>query len=292
MVAAAIVGAAVVGAAGSAAAGNAQRSAARRATNAQVDSTERALQLDQAIYEDQRNLLAPSARAGAEARARQMLMLGYTPDQVKTYLREQIGAIDQPFGVETGWSGVPLDEWHNPNSPYHSPTGGGPTTIDLSPDEYSWVDEFDPDSFLRATPGYQFRLGEGQKALERSAAANGDLFSGQTGIRLNEYGQEYASDEWGKLFGQYGAIAGDGAESVDTVVQVGGQFGDSAGANIRAGGNARASGYRAIGDATANEYQGYADAIGGALGAWGSYGGFTRPNTTYGSGRSGSGWYG
>lgn len=256
MVAAAIVGAAVVGAAGSAAAGNAQKSAAKKASAAQTQATDQVLQLDREIYQDQRQLLAPAARAGAEARARQMLMMGYSPDQVRSYLRETNAAVDRPVG--SLGSGVGY--------------GGGSGVIDLSPDEYSWVDEFDPQSFLESTPGYQFRLNEGTKALERSAAARGNLFSGQTGQALTEFGQNYGSAEWGNLFDQFGTIAGDGSESADTIVQVGGQFGDSAGANLRAVGNARASGYLNQGTAQANTYQGIADSIGGAIGAWGAYG--------------------
>jgi hypothetical protein len=41
---------------------------------------------------------------------------------------------------------------------------------------------------LRNTPGYQFRLEEGTRALDRSAAARGSLFSGQTMKELEKLG--------------------------------------------------------------------------------------------------------
>lgn len=49
---------------------------------------------------------------------------------------------------------------------------------------------------LTTDPGYQFRLSEGLKALERSAAARGGLMSGATGKALTRYGQEAASQEY------------------------------------------------------------------------------------------------
>lgn len=56
-------------------------------------------------------------------------------------------------------------------------------------------------------PSYQFRLNEGLKALERSAAARGTLRTGNTLEDLMRYGQDYASTEYGKAVdrarGQY-----------------------------------------------------------------------------------------
>lgn len=63
-------------------------------------------------------------------------------------------------------------------------------------------------SAFTASPGYQFRLGEGQNALESSAAARGGLFSGATGQALTNYGQNAASQEFDnyiqRLFGMSG----------------------------------------------------------------------------------------
>ena len=50
---------------------------------------------------------------------------------------------------------------------------------------------------LEATPGYQFRMNQGMKALERSAAAKGNLLSGNTLAAAQEFGQGLASQEYG-----------------------------------------------------------------------------------------------
>jgi len=53
---------------------------------------------------------------------------------------------------------------------------------------------------LENDPGYQFRLAQGQKAIERSAAAQGQLGSGRTLKGLLEFGQGMASQEYGNAF--------------------------------------------------------------------------------------------
>lgn len=58
---------------------------------------------------------------------------------------------------------------------------------------------------FQADPGYAFRLSEGQKALERSAAARGGLLSGATGKALQRYGQEMGSQEFTNAFNRYQA---------------------------------------------------------------------------------------
>lgn len=58
---------------------------------------------------------------------------------------------------------------------------------------------------FQADPGYAFRLAEGQKALERSAAARGGLLGGATGKALQRYGQEMGSQEYTNAFNRYQA---------------------------------------------------------------------------------------
>lgn len=49
-------------------------------------------------------------------------------------------------------------------------------------------------------PGFQFRLQQGQQALERSAAAKGGLLSGGTAKAEDAYRQDYASKEYGDVY--------------------------------------------------------------------------------------------
>lgn len=96
MASAAIIGAAVIGAVGSGMAASKNASAAKKAANAQVEAAQGTNALDLSIYNDQRNLLEPSITAGAAARARQMLMMGYPPSEVKAFLQQMQAAVNSP----------------------------------------------------------------------------------------------------------------------------------------------------------------------------------------------------
>lgn len=61
---------------------------------------------------------------------------------------------------------------------------------------------FGPEQFSK-DPGYGFRLSEGQKALERNAAARGGLISGGALKAAQRYGQEMGSQEYTNAFNRY-----------------------------------------------------------------------------------------
>lgn len=56
---------------------------------------------------------------------------------------------------------------------------------------------------FEADPGYNFRMAEGMKELERSASARGLLQSGGTLKGIQQYGQNLASAEYQNAFGRY-----------------------------------------------------------------------------------------
>ena len=58
-------------------------------------------------------------------------------------------------------------------------------------------------SDFQADPGYAFRLAEGQKALDRQAAARGGLISGGAMKAASRYGQDMGSQEYQNAFNRY-----------------------------------------------------------------------------------------
>lgn len=56
---------------------------------------------------------------------------------------------------------------------------------------------------FKQDPGYAFRISEGMKALERSAAARGGLLSGAAMKGIQRYGQDMASQEYMNAFNRY-----------------------------------------------------------------------------------------
>jgi hypothetical protein len=60
----------------------------------------------------------------------------------------------------------------------------------------SLMKRFSNDDFVK-DPGYDWRMQEGQRGVESSAAARGGLFSGAAGKEMNRYTQGFASNEFG-----------------------------------------------------------------------------------------------
>jgi hypothetical protein len=65
-----------------------------------------------------------------------------------------------------------------------------------------WTQTFTPPTSVteQNDPGYQFRLSQGEGALENSAAANGSLLSGNTLEAQQQFGQNYASNEYSNVY--------------------------------------------------------------------------------------------
>jgi hypothetical protein len=145
-----------------------------------------------------------------------------------------------------------------------------------------------------ATPGYQFQLEEGRKALENSAAAKGGILSTGMGKQLEQYGQGLASTNYSDTYNRamqqyqqqyqqflnnqnnlYSRLMGVGqtglgaAEQSGTLgmqgAQISGQQGLTA-AQGQAGYTAAAGGAKALGTSLlGNSISGAMGAIGGGL---------------------------
>lgn len=128
---------------------------------------------------------------------------------------------------------------------------------------------------LQADPGYAFRMSEGQKAIERSAAARGGLDSGATMKALNNYAQNSASGEFQNAYNRFtndqtnrfnklATIAGVGQTANGQMSQSGQNYADQSSANTLAAGNAQAAG--TIGQANAIN-----NGIGTGMNSWMNY---------------------
>ena len=97
---------------------------------------------------------------------------------------------------------------------------------------------------FQADPGYGFRMSEGMKALERSAAARGGLLSGQTLKGINRFGQDMGSQEYQNAFNRYQvernarlnplqSLMGAGQTATNQLSGAAGQLGAGTGAGLR-----------------------------------------------------------
>ena len=131
---------------------------------------------------------------------------------------------------------------------------------------------------FKADPGYGFRLSEGQKALDRQAAARGGLISGGALKAATRFGQDMGSQEYqnafnraltgyntdvvreNQLFNRQATLAGVGQTATNLVGQAGQNYATNAGNMITGGAAANAAGQ-----------VGAANAVTGGLGTYLNY---------------------
>jgi len=141
-------------------------------------------------------------------------------------------------------------------------------------------------------PGFQFRLQQGQQALQRSAAARGGLLSGGTAKALTDYNQQSASNEYGNVynralgeyqqgynqfqqnqsnkFNRYAALSGVGQTTAGQLAQSGQQAAGNVSNILQTGAQQQGNAIQNAAAATASGYASGANAWGGALGGVGS----------------------
>jgi hypothetical protein len=123
-----------------------------------------------------------------------------------------------------------------------------------------------------ADPGYAFRLSEGTKALERTAAARGGLLSGSTLRGAQRFGQDLASQEYQNAFNRYQinrgnkltplqSLLGSGQSATNVLGSAGQNYATQAGENYMGAANARASGYVGSANALSNAFGGVTNAF-------------------------------
>lgn len=161
--------------------------------------------------------------------------------------------------VQTGGSGGAMQPMAGtnptPNPQTTQPMPQAPQTV--PPIEVTTTPQLqaDPYSFMSDDPSYGFRFQEGQRALERSAAARGGLLSGGTGRKLTRYGQDYASTEYMNRFNRLASIAGMGQAMTSGMGQLGYGYSGNMGNIIGGIGASQASGYLGQGSAMGGSLQ-------------------------------------
>ena len=129
---------------------------------------------------------------------------------------------------------------------------------------------------IYSDPSYQFRLQQGQDAIQSSAAAQGGLLSGATLKALQNYGQESASQEYSNAYNRFNAdqtnrynrlsnLVGVGQNAAAQVGNAGAQTSQAIANNTMQGANALAAGQ--VG--SANAWSNTANDLGSMAAAYG-----------------------
>lgn len=128
-------------------------------------------------------------------------------------------------------------------------------------------------SVMANDPGFQFRMAQGQQALERSAAARGGLNSGGMMKSLTRYGQGVASDEFQNRFGRLAQLAGLGQSATQNIGGIGSQHANSMSELYGAMGNANAAGAIGQGNGWADGFNAVGQGVAMGMGGFGGGGG-------------------
>lgn len=204
--------------------------AAERAANAQADAARQAGDVQERMFERAIELGEPSRQLGQSASASlESLILG-TPlsgtagyqANLQDYFNQQGNEQDVDFANLT-------DEQLTLQEAYNRMKGLNPNQDRLA-------------NFYK-DPGYQFRLDEGMKALQRAAAAKGQSFSGAEAKALQRFGQNTASSEYNNYINRLQGLAGMGQSALQNQQGLTTQQGQSLADMFQNVGAARASGY-------------------------------------------------
>jgi hypothetical protein len=240
-VASAIVGGAVIG-------GIASDRAASKAAKAQAKSSDAAIEFERESRDLALELQRPAREASYAATAALMDLAGLSRGTVKP--KPVIGEKPLPPTLRNlAGSGSILRQaagaviGHQNDLAAYEAAQAEPPAPNLA--------DF-PTYKFQADPGYEFRLNEGMRALERSAAAQGGLLSGGFGRKALRYAQDYASNEYQNVYNRIASIAGFGQvatnNSTGIIMGASGNIGNA----MMNAGEARASGYIAQGNAWSN----------------------------------------
>jgi len=279
---------------------------AKSAANTQAQAARDAQAAQERMFEKQIALQEPFRQGGLTAQNRLFTLLGLNPNAGQPAISG--GGAPQTYQTPYGTFNLPAGGYG----------GGAPATnaqgivVDPnSPDFGKYARDFGMQDFQQ-DPGYAFRLAEGQKAIERSAAARGGLQSGSALKAATRFGQDLGSQEYQNAFNRYQvnranqlnplqSLMGAGQSAANTLTSAAGQQGQNQASNIYNAGQARASGYVGSANALSGALQGvgqmavqyplyqaqtnYMNSLAGAGKVGGGGGGaFYDPSYTYGGG--------
>lgn len=102
---------------------------------------------------------------------------------------------------------------------------------------------------FQQSPGYQFQMDQGVRALEGSAAAGGNVRSGATMKAMNQFGQGLANQEYGTYMNRLTGMAQMGQAAAGNQATAGANYAAGAGNAYGNMGNAQSAGAIAQGNA-------------------------------------------
>lgn len=220
---------------------------ASKAADAQESAAKSAAGVQKYMFDESTRLSEPWREGGENALQALQYELG-------------LGELPMHLGGETRF-GVGGDEFdtHEEAERHRRTLGeGAPSIEEIQSGGFQYAG-------FQETPGYQFNLDEGQKAINRSLAARGGLLSGNAVKEGMRFSQGLADQTYSNHLARLANVAGAGGNVAQqqgaTAIQTGQGIAD---ARIQQG-NARASGYAATGQAISGGFNQLAGMYGAGM---------------------------
>lgn len=268
--AAAITAAAAIG--GAVLSKKAQKKAANQAAQVATDNTAANNALARDIYGQNKATLSPFVNTGTQASGQinALLGLGGPAPVVGAPANDATPTRNALFGGNGGrWGGEPIagnfyddDNQYAPQPQY----AAGNITTQAAPQNQQQQYQNAFDNYQKST-GYQFRVGEGARALDNSYASRGVGQSGAAAKAALNYGQNIASGEFGNYLNALMAQQGVGLSAAGAQAGVSTNFVNQTTANNNSGASALANAAIAKGNANGNMWQGIAGGLGSLFGS-------------------------
>lgn len=286
-----IAAAAAIGAVGAIGGGLIASGGAKSAARTQEQASRDAQAAQERMFQKQIELQEPFRQGGMTAQNRLLTLLGLNPNAGQPAVS---GGGVQQYQTPYGMINAPA----TPGGIGGARVGG--LAVDPNdPDFGRYARDFGMQDFQQ-DPGYEFRLTEGQKAIERSAAARGGLQSGSALKAAARFGQDMGSQEYANAFSRYQtnrsnqmnplfALMNTGIGAANNLTNAAGQQGQNQANNIYNTGNAVASGQVGSANAWGNAFGNVANSLGSMVARRSAYGGGGSLNSVL---NSGSGYFG
>lgn len=175
----------------------------------------------------------------------------------------QRGQLTGRYGAGAPPGGYP----QNPDGTFGPAAGGGRVDTQPAPGQpgssagTGTSPAVDRTGGFYTSPGYQFRLNEGSKAIQSSAAARGKLFSGDALKAVEGYSQGVASDEFARHVSGLQSLAGVGQSATGSTAAAGANS-----ANVISASNTNSA--NAVGSSYLLGARGVNNALQGGIGNW------------------------
>ena len=285
---------------------------ASKAAGAQAQSAQAQIDLQREIYQKTSRKFQPYYQAGNNALAAYMYEMGLGPAPTVGGTPLTIQRITQGGQGDVEWGGNLSPRQKSMIQGYFAqngvdlnagPNGGdtflvGGKTFNTMAEAQKYANQNARGASeyqgFTATPGYQFRVDEGNNAINAMAGARGGLVSGATMQALQERGQNLATEEYGNYMNRLSGLTGMGMSAAGNQASAGANYASGASNALANQGNAQAAGYIGQSNAlmgginTGLNIYGYMQGLNGGTGGGGigtSGGSIWNGGNSYGGGR-------